>query len=91
MEVKFFTEKYNPEYGSVFRPSDPSIINNTTRSDGYKITEPVDVFNNMADFKDDNNYRAFEDSMKRADKVILYYNDAVYPGQIANIYQIIIE
>ena len=45
----------------------------------------------MADFKDDNNYRDFEDSMKRADKVILYYNDAVYPGQIANIYQIIIE
>lgn len=91
MEIRFFTEKYDPNFGSVFSSSNSGIIEVTSYSDGYKIMEPVDVFNSMVDFKNDNNYHAFEDSIKKADKVIVYYNEAVYPGEITNIYQIIIN
>lgn len=91
MEIRFFTEKYDPEFGSVFKRATTSVLADAEFMDWCDVTEPISVFNNMADFRDDEGYRAFEDTLKRADKVIIFGKDGIYPGDLVNIYQIVIQ
>lgn len=91
MEIRYFTETYEGEWGSVFKPGNYRLMEAAKDMDGYEITDVDGVLSNIADFKDDNGYRAFIDSIKRASTIIVFMRDAVYPGQIANVYEIIID
>ena len=91
MEIRYFTETYVEEYGSVFRISDYRAMGIAEDMQGYKVANATEILNSMADFKDDNHARAFMDSIQRADSVIVFMKDAVYPDQIANVYEVILS
>lgn len=91
MEIRYFTETYEEEWGSVFKPGNYRLMEAAKDMDGYGIMDANEVLNNIADFKDDNGYRAFVDSIKQASSIIVFMRDAVYPGQIVNVYEIIID
>lgn len=90
MEIRYFTEVYDDE-GSVFESGDCILMNEAANMENCEIFTPERLLDTMADFVDDNGFRAFMDSVKRADKIICFFNDAVYPGQIACIHEIIIK
>ena len=91
MEIRYFTETYEGYDGSVFKPGNYRLMEAAKDMDRYEVTDANDVLNNIADFKDDNGYRAFIDSIKRASSIIVFMRDAVYSGQIENVYEIIID
>ena len=92
MEVRFFTETYSPEYGSVFETNDNSVFDSITKVEHCEIIDDADqILDNMGDFKDNRDYKYFVDSIKQASKIITFMNYATFPGHIANIYEVVIE
>ena len=90
MEIRFFSEVYNDKYGSVFSPREPQVIKEANEMDWFMIKNPTDVFDDIADFLDDNGYRALVSSVQQASKVIIFGRDGIRPGNTANIWQVII-
>ena len=91
MEVRFFTEKYDPEYGGVYDFSDCGIMVKAERMQNVEIEDPSDTIGYMEDYKEDEASKEFIESVNRAEKIIAYFNDASYPGELSTIYQIIIK
>lgn len=91
MKIKYFTEIYDPQYGGVYDLSDCGIMTKAEKMQNVEIEDPTDTIRYMADYKEDEAAKEFIESVNRAEKVIVYFNDASYPGKLSTIYQIIIK
>lgn len=91
MEIKYFTETYDPQYGGVYDVTDCGIMTKAERMENVQIEDPSNTIGYMEDYKEDEAAKEFIESVNRAEKVIAYFNDASYPGKISTIYQIIIK
>ena len=91
MEIRYFTEVYSKEYGSIFRPADYRAMGIAENMDNYRVTDANEVLSYMTDFRDDNGYRAFEDSLKKADTIIIFMKDGLYPGDVSCVYEMILN
>lgn len=91
MEVRFFTETYNSEYGSVFEKGNHTVLNGTSSMEHCEIMDAEQIFDSMTDFMDDRNYKYFVDSITQASKIIVFMKDVMYPDDVTNIYEIVIE
>lgn len=91
MEIKYFKETYDERYGSVFEVADVDAMIEAEEMEDYKIMSPKEVINNLADYKNDNAFKTFTDSIKIADKVVVFINDGLYSGDLACVYEILIK
>lgn len=89
MEIKYFKETYEEEFGSVFEVADVDAMVEAEEMEDYKIMSPKEIVNNLADYKNDDAFKAFMDSIKMADRVIVFMNEGIYPGDLACVYEIL--
>lgn len=91
MEIRYFKETYDEKYGSVFEVADVDAMVEAEEMEDYKIMSPKEVLNNLADYKNDSAFKAFTDSIRAADKVVVFINDGLYSGDLACVYEILIK
>lgn len=91
MEIKYFKETYEKEYGSVFEVADVDAMVEAEEMEDYKIMSPKEVTNNLADYKNDDAFKAFMSSVKKADEIVVFMNGSLYPGDLASVYEILVK
>ena len=90
MEIRYFIEKFDHEYGSVFIPSDSSCMSKVSNADWFLMNDSTDALEGLEDFKHDKGYEAFKEAIGLCSKAILFGKDGIFPGNICGIWQIII-
>lgn len=91
MEIKYFKETYDEKYGSVFEVADVDAMVEAEEMEDYKIMSPKEVAGNLADYKNDDAFKAFMSSVKKADEIVVFMNDGLYSGDLACVYEILVK
>jgi len=91
MQIEYFYEKYDENVGSVYTPCGREIMRKAEDMEFCDVVDAQTVYHEMTDYKDDDNYKRFTECLDRSNKVIIYGLYGFYPGDIANIYEIIME
>lgn len=90
MEIRYFIEKFDHDYGSVFIPSDSSCMSKVSDADWFLMNGPTDALEGLEDFKNDEGYKAFVEAVKLCSRAILFGKNGIFPGNVCGIWQMII-
>ena len=90
MNIKVYKEYYDGKRGSIFEgPFTNDKIGDLSEFDSVTCVPTSDVLGYIEDVVEDSSFQSFKKDLEIADKAVVWYKDTLYPGERANVYQLV--